>query len=502
MGLFDRHTYVLKCKYERNDLFTSGELDIQGKLWHVPLFKVPRFGKPFLFYHYINFIKFCCSKILEQVRSNVLSFQVFPFLMREKHHCLLQLDVTLFSLQPSMVQPSHLYLDTVFAILALGLFIVPLYASVYFILSFDTSHPRHRHALQSLDLEGVQDEQIHAFHTLHIQYWDFRLKEPNFIDPSDRDVFYLHRDNMELLEKRPGKLLHGVIEVITNGSVNSAIECGWQTNASHFRVRPRRVRQHYPVLCPLLVPNANSFQHFLDGVLPKLAQLQASAAFSGVTYLIHRPWDRNIYDIIKLIDMRNNSIAFYDGGYITSDYLINTCTTPPLHPRLFEQVRDMLSYGYKQSVSTNDRSVILLTRGGARNGGRTMLNNNAVVNFLRQRYGNMLIIFRGNLPFSESVSLFGGAKLVIGVHGGAFYNILLARSKLHVVEIMPVTDKGDVVPSYLGHTIIWSIADMLNHTYWRLNATPQNKLGSVVVDIVKLANILDKVDFQGTRTIY
>ena len=43
--------------------------------------------------------------------------------------------------------------------------------------------------------------------------------------------------------------------------------------------------------------------------------------------------------------MSGDTVAFNDGGHITSDYLINTCITPPLHPSLFSGVQKMLIRG-------------------------------------------------------------------------------------------------------------------------------------------------------------
>ena len=388
--------------------------------------------------------------------------------------------------------PSYVYQDTLLVVFGLCLFLFPLFASVFFIRSFDTCRPRHQP--KSSELQAVHDEQVLTFQELHINYTKFRIKEPNFIDPLDRKLFLLHKNNLELLQPRQTELLHGIIEVVPNGYVNGDIVCGWQTNSSHFLVHPKRVREHYPVLCPLLVHNANTFQHFMDGVLPKLAQIHASTSFSEVTYLLHRPWDRSVDDIIKHINLTSERVAFYDGGHFTADYLINACVAPPLHPDLFAQVRHMLAIGAEDMEFHNNGLIIILTRQGARNGGRAIVNNDALIHFLHERYRDKLFVCHGNLSFSECRALFGQAKVVIGVHGGAFYNILLAHSKLHVVEIMPVTDKGDVVPSYLGHTIIWSIADMLNHTYCHLNSKAQNSLGNVYVDLGKVAKILAKVD--------
>ena len=200
-----------------------------------------------------------------------------------------------------MVLSSCVYQDSLLALFGVCPFLFPLYASVFFIRSFDTCRPRRQP--KSSELQAVHDEQVLTFQDLYINYTNFWIKEPNFIDPLDRKLFLLHRNNLELLQLRQIELLHGFIEVVPNGYVNGDIVCGWQANSSHCLAHPRRVREHYPVLCPLLARNANIFQHFIDGVLPKLAQIHPSNSFSQVTYLLHRPLNRSVYDIIKHINL-------------------------------------------------------------------------------------------------------------------------------------------------------------------------------------------------------
>ena len=358
--------------------------------------------------------------------------------------------------------------------------------------NFSSLHIKERHFTE-------RNNKPQCFATKRINYSYFRINEPNFINNVDRTLFLSEPQNVDQLQERQEDVLTGIIEVIPNGSVNQYLDCGWRTNSSHFRYRPKHPRDHYAVLCPLLVPSSYRFQHFIDGVLPKLMQLRSIvASFPEMTYLLYRPTDGSIYDMLYHINISIDSVAFYNGGDVTSDYLINTCITPPLHPALFSEARKMLVSGDEDIGKITDGIVILLTRNGKRE--RRMHNREQLISFLREKYGINLYVFRGDLTFSDSVKLFRKARIVLGVHGGAFYHIISAPSSAHIVEIMPTTRGGKVKPSYLAHTIFWSISNMLSQTYWRINSLPTDTHGNLYVDVGKVAKVLEMIELGTIET--
>ena len=397
--------------------------------------------------------------------------------------------------QRTMAKTHYALADILLTLLGGCMFLFPMYASVHFLISFDESHQDHMHSHHRIEETGIpRNDIIQYFVRTQINYSHFRVNEPNFIDDLDRKSFLLEQHNLEQLQERDNDILTGIVEVIPNGTVHGDIDCGWRTNSSVFTSRPKHVRDHYVVLCPLLVSNSEYFQHFIDGVLPKLVQLSSIITFPGITYLFRRPRDRNIYEILEHVNLPGDSVAFYDGGHITSDYLINTCITPPLHPWLFSEAHNRLIRGFEDHNKRLDKLIILLTRNRSRKGGRRMLNMEYFISYLRGRYGHRLYTFHGNLTFSDSVKLFQRAHMVIGVHGGAFYNIIFAPHSTHIVELMPTTSEGEVMPTYIGHTIFWAISEMLNQSYWRINSTPTDSLGNIKVDIRKIEKVLDKID--------
>ena len=93
----------------------------------------------------------------------------------------------------------------------------------------------------------------------------------------------------------------------------------------------------------------------------------------------------------------------------------------------------------------------------------------------------------------QSTELFGKAKIIIGVHGGAFYNMLYAPKGTNIIEVMPTDSKG-VSPRGLAHTIIWHMAALLDQPYWRIPVNSLTKTNNVQLNIAKLKIILDQID--------
>jgi len=126
-----------------------------------------------------------------------------------------------------------------------------------------------------------------------------------------------------------------------------------------------------------------------------------------------------------------------------------------------------------------------------------MINVDEVVTYLNKRYvTNSIIIVKGFKSLSSSLDIFGNARIIIGIHGGAFYNLMLAPSSANIVEILPVTKEGDITPDSLAYNIIWKMATMLGQTYWRMSEHSDNKFGNLFVNVTKLGHILDQIDSQ------
>jgi hypothetical protein len=159
------------------------------------------------------------------------------------------------------------------------------------------------------------------------------------------------------------------------------------------------------------------------------------------------------------------------------------------------------------SLSPGDGLVILLSRRWGRNRGRRLLNERQIIGELDRRFGSQRVVLYPSrtgrdgpsvrhLDLSTARRLFAAARLIVGVHGGAFYNVVMAPVNCTVVEIMPLIEFGErnrSVPRGLAHTIVWRMSSALGHSYWRLYETSSSPHGDVTLPVDRLRAVLDNV---------
>lgn len=398
------------------------------------------------------------------------------------------------------------------------------------------------------------DANLTAF-DLQVDYPLYLPSLPRFVDMSDRRTFAADGENRAQFVLTPSYTAQfiGRVRVLSNAVVRLEHECSWKTSEVEFRRRDGEeasLTYANKTLCPLLVPDGRTFQHFVDGVLPKLVQLLTAAPRVASTvdlFVLQRPRDAVVYELLDRVGVGRDRLLFVTpeswppSRTIDARFLVDTCRTPSLHPRLLTRASHLLracehrnkcDYTRRRAerptccrhadleqtdvpdgepaastrrrvpsdvdgATTANRSlVVLLSRRWSRNGGRRLLNENAVVEYLVGRYGHQRVVRFGDglVNFATASDVFSRAVVVVGVHGGAFYNVILAPAGCVVVELMPlvITDHGRP-PRRLAHTIVWRLADALGHTYWRLYAETSSQRGDVTLSVDKLRLALRSV---------
>ena len=343
----------------------------------------------------------------------------------------------------------------------------------------------------------------------NIMYQKFSLSVPRFISDSDKQLFMNNTQNKLLLHMGHAQERHlGKVRILKDVTVDHSMDCSWRRGMQVYNStslgnlnNPRVL--NYQFVCPLLIPGGNSFQHFLDGALPKLLQAlpllrlcshQIKLLFAG------HPRDKVVLEMISELGLSEDQVVWSGSHIIHADYALDTCTTPPLHPVLTRGARNLFTAESGHGAHT---LVMLLTRTRGHNGGRHIKNLLEVVSFLSLRYGeNRFRMFRGGYSLKEAADIFSRTRLVIGVHGGAFYNIQFSAVNTAVIEIVPTTQEGRVVPHNLAHTIIWDMAENLELNYWRLPLTPLNNKGDVHLSIEILTQILNVIDEEHNLDIH
>lgn len=329
-------------------------------------------------------------------------------------------------------------------------------------------------------------------------YQNFSHKLPRFLSKRHEELFLMNLKNRKSLFEEPTvRQLIGRIEIIPDGIVHGTYDCGWTMNTSILSKRvPIVGSKKYKIILPLLVAQSSAFQHFVDGVFPKIVQSYGLIQRFKIPILLHRPRDKIISEMLERIGIPEKQIQYYGGGFVRSDIIINACITPPLHPALWKKMQSLLLNATSSAKLhlPEKKLIALITREDSRNRGRKILNIAEVSQNLSSRYGESFRLLRRHKNLTESIALFQRVCIIIGVHGGGLYNLLFAKEDANIIELMPTDGKGNSVPRGLAHTIIWQMSGFLGQPYWRIPIVPVDKNGNLEINLNELNRILDITD--------
>ena len=342
--------------------------------------------------------------------------------------------------------------------------------------------------MSSLSIKGVFPKMIQR-ETL--VYPKFNITEPNFISSESKLLFYKFQPNRERIGMPKKEQLYGEIVTIRRGTFSMPHDCGYRSNVSHvLEARDILPGRWLRSLIPMIVPDGGTFQHFLDGTLPKIIQALEYIQRPQVKLLMPRIRDSIIYEILGKLNISREKIVSYSGS-VGADYLVYTCVTPPLHPLLWQKARSLIGVPEKCLTPKTKAKIVIITRKGCFNCGRLLLNKKELKSSLERKYSESSVTeFEGPLNLSESISLFGSTGVIIGVHGGGLYNINFCPSNTTVIEIIPTRPDGTVIAA--AHQIFWTQSILLGHDYWRIPTKPDNGKGDVKVNITLVENVIDR----------
>ena len=345
---------------------------------------------------------------------------------------------------------------------------------------------------------------------MEIVYPPFLIRAPNVDDPSDLVAWASKPHQAQYLaeaqrwcegaggseselakrlcaERGPNDLLYfqhpyvsGSIDVFDHVRVGPH-ECGWMATPKIATPLEAGAPTQYDKLASLDVPEGCAFQHFLDGVLPKIvAALPVIRDPEVKLWIPACPYGDFVGQLYEHLGIDRSRLVTVS-GQVSVRRFYSVCDIPGWNPILWQQMR--LALGAPVHVPAAERTrVVYLPRGDDARNGRPVQNDGdvrAAVQAAAERHGYQYAVFdRANMPtVADVIAFFRGARLIVGMHGGAFYNMMFAPAGLDVVEFIPHS-----VTFFLFHIM----ADMLGNRHWFL---PSNE-GSIPVD--KLTRILDK----------
>ena len=267
------------------------------------------------------------------------------------------------------------------------------------------------------------------------------------------------------------------------------------------------------------VPDGWSFQHFLDGIGPKLSHSRSylqKYPDAKVIILQGVRFDRSVKEIWSMLGVKDSErIIHYNSNMkVGAHLLINPCRTPGIHPRLWQDARQMYWSisglpKSKNESQMNNLIYIQRTATNAMNGARLILNEEPFIKILRDycsKYSLNYVQYdhsKDKDHIRSRIELFYHAKIIIGVHSGALSNMNFAQSGTTVIEIMPYKHDSSSLPmtcsmfkvedikACAGY-ILYTQARLLNQSYWIL-PTVVNQEGNMNVDMGRVEKLFDQI---------
>ena len=276
---------------------------------------------------------------------------------------------------------------------------------------------------------------------------------------------------------------HGVVDFIQDGILSDNYDCGWKSDHSvAVKLKQDNLTNYFVngTVVFLVVPDGYSFQHFLDGILPKLVQIQSLLPDPQIRYLIHLrkrfPIVRELLHRIRISDSQFIKLETImpHSGRIRAKTLVLTCQTPPLHPYLWQRGQRLLKLPWLEPQFKPTRHIVAYfsRNKGAFNGGRRLLNEEDIlktISPLIAMKGCELVTFfaKDYKTVDELFNFFSNVVAVFGPHGGALMNMLLLPRNAAVIELM-AKKPSFVDEQHEVHLIMYKQSQLLGLRYYVL----------------------------------
>lgn len=267
-------------------------------------------------------------------------------------------------------------------------------------------------------------------------------------------------------------------------------ECGWKS--------PLRPPQYeaasetpltsgvatIPKVALILVPYCGVYQHFVDGVLPKIAQSWPAIKEYPVLFDFMKKTEKGVREVMEdILGMTLVSEPVYDAwvakGTVAQSFA-HVCRAPGIHPQLWRRARSIVLSNARldqlpplaghQTVAYFVRNTKMATNG------RNIANEKQLVEALQTLLGGklQLISYDKTQHVRDQMHMVSNKKLLVAGHGGALYNHYWAPLGATVIEIAQLSSHPNM------KDIFWKSIAAMGQKYVRI--PPQG--GSVDVNLV------------------
>jgi len=242
-----------------------------------------------------------------------------------------------------------------------------------------------------------------------LEYPEFSLIEPNFLDPSHKRDFFQHRPPDDWYNLPP-VARQGFITVVHKGLYNRSDDCGYRGDYRlHFPASNETLFQYMPGKVVALddVP-AKDFEHFMDSGMPKLLQAKRYLdANPDAIIMAHFSNNARIMELVRRLGVKHIVLPWQDP--LAAEQLVLVCRTPPIHPILWQRARTLLGV---QTDAVGTKVIwVVRNRSNARNG-RICINDEQVQAYLRERFEVDFVSFDPNEhSLDETMQTFQQARV-------------------------------------------------------------------------------------------
>ena len=267
-------------------------------------------------------------------------------------------------------------------------------------------------------------------------------------------------------------------------------ECGWKS--------PLRPSQYeaaaetplwsgaatIPKVALILVPFCGVYQHFVDGVLPKIAQSWPAIKEYPVLFDFMKKTEKGVREVMEdILGMTLVTEPQYDAWVAQGTVALSfahVCRAPGIHPQLWRRARSIVLSNARldqlpplaghQTVAYFVRNTKMATNG------RNIANEKQLIDALQALLGAklQLISYDKTQHVRDQMHMVSNKKLLVAGHGGALYNHYWAPLDATVVEIAQLSSHPNM------KDIFWKSIAAMGQKYVRI--PPQG--GSVDVNLI------------------
>jgi len=305
----------------------------------------------------------------------------------------------------------------------------------------------------------------------------FNWQIPKGLSNEDLKMFWAQPENHRHFHDTHNTSHCGVLRIVANGRIRNPFP--QLSNVTHFInafIKPEKVpKPKYETLLVLIGHWGHYFQHFFDNIGPQISLAMSILGFNQTDIPVVVD-SSHLFPVVPSLWRRlgfSKIIKSISNADYSAKTLIYIESTPRIHPEYFLNLRNML-----ELREVEHKKVIWLSRKPSNSyySQRYIINEGEIVSALQKKYGRNNVVSYDHTKYqlNETIELFSEAKIIIGAHGGAFYNQFFSSKDAIIVEIMPVQESGlypdqdsfQTQPSF-SHMAVWSNSLLIGQKFWR-----------------------------------